>query len=321
MKAPRIGVTLGDPGGIGPEVVVKALSNPTLLPEAKYLIFGSAAVLDWEEHALGVRLDRESIPIEETAESPRLAAKGAPEAGNGRASFRFFETAVEAARAGAIQAVVTAPISKSSWDLAGIRWRGQTEYLEHLYPGAIMTFWSERMTVALFSHHVPLREAVGRVTKENLARFFRTVGEAMERTRRGKGEFLVAGLNPHAGEGGLLGGEEKDEIIPAIEEARAAGMRIDGPYPPDIVFRAAAGHPEKIVVALYHDQGLIAFKLQAFESGVNVTLGLPFVRTSPDHGTAFDIVGEKRADPRSMIEAIRLAYELIPEKPSPGGRV
>jgi len=121
---------------------------------------------------------------------------------------------------------------------------------------------------------------------------------------------MVAGLNPHAGEDGLLGREETEEIIPAVKEARRHGIKINGPYPPDVVFRSALGKPETIVIALYHDQGLIPFKLAAFETGVNVTLGLPFVRTSPDHGTAFDIAGQNRADPRSLVEAIRLAAAL-----------
>jgi len=314
MKPPRIGITLGDPGGIGPEVVVKALANPGLLPKADFVIFGNSAVVDREERDLGLKLDRDDIPIEEIKNPLRVQMKGSPDAWNGRASFRYFEAAVEAARAGVIRAVVTAPVSKRSWSLAGIRWRGHTEFLEHFYPDAMMTFWSEKMTVALFSHHVSLREAVGRITRENLVKYFRVLRDNIEQSRPGKYEFLVAGLNPHAGEDGLIGSEEKDEIIPAVKKARSAGMKIGGPYAPDSVFRSAAGNPDRIVVALYHDQGLIPFKLQAFETGVNVTLGLPFIRTSPDHGTAFDIVGEKKADARSMIEAIRLACELKPRE-------
>lgn len=312
MSLSRIGITLGDPGGIGPEIVIKSLANPKGFPAAHYVLFGSSAILENEENALGLKLDRKAVAIREVPTSLREVKKGAADKDNGSASFLYFQEAVEAARNGEIQALVTAPVSKRSWALGGIPWRGHTEYLERFYPGAVMTFWSEKMTVALFSHHLALREAIARVTRKNLANFFRALHECAAKTRPGKPEFLVAGLNPHAGEDGLLGCEERDEIRPAIEDARSAGLEISGPYPPDVIFRTALGHPEKIVIALYHDQGLIAFKLDAFATGVNVTLGLPFIRSSPDHGTAFDIAGKNVADPRSMTEAIRLASELSP---------
>jgi len=312
MTLPRIGITLGDPGGIGPEIVIKSLSNLSVLPEAHYLLFGSSSVLEEEENSLGLKLDRKRIAIQEVKTELRAAKKGQPDKDNGAASFLYFQEAGEAARAGEIKALVTAPIAKLSWDMAGISWRGHTEYLEQFYPEAIMFFWSEKMKVALLSHHLALKEAIRKVTRKNLVDFFRVLRESVERAKPGKYQFLVAGLNPHAGEEGLLGSEEKDEILPSIDEAKAAGLDICGPYPPDIVFRMALGRPERIVVALYHDQGLIAFKLEAFETGVNVTLGLPFIRTSPDHGTAFDIAGKNLADPRSMMEAVRLASELSP---------
>jgi len=312
MSLPRIGITLGDPGGIGPEIVIRSLSNLSLLPEAHYTIYGSSSVLEAEEKALGIKLDRTKISVREVRSLPTAVKKGAADKDNGAASFLYFKEAVEAARAGEIKAIVTAPISKLSWSLGGIAWRGHTEYLEQFYPEAIMTFWSEKMKVALFSHHLALKEAIGRVTKKNLAAFFRILCKSVAEARPGTYQFLVAGLNPHAGEDGLMGGEEREEIIPAIEEAKAAGLNISGPYPPDGVFRNAFGHPDRVVVALYHDQGLIAFKLAAFGTGVNVTLGLPFIRSSPDHGPAFDIAGKNLADARSMIEAVRLAGELSP---------
>jgi len=310
MSLSRIGITLGDPGGIGPEIVIKSLANPKRLPAAHYVLFGAAAILENEENALGLKLDRKAVEIREIPTSLGEIKKGAADKDNGAASFLFFQEAVEAARTGEIRALVTAPVSKRSWALGGIPWRGHTEYLERFYPGAVMTFWSEKMTVALFSHHLALREAIARVTRKNLSDFFLALHECAGKARPGKLEFLVAGLNPHAGEAGILGREEQDEIRPAIEDARSAGLEISGPYPPDVVFRTALGHPEKIVIALYHDQGLIAFKLDAFATGVNVTLGLPFIRSSPDHGTAFDIAGKNMADARSMTEAIRLAGEL-----------
>jgi len=323
MSLPRIGITLGDPGGIGPEIVVKSLLDTSALPPAQLVLFGDRSVLEEAERTLGKSLnclhydekeDRENVRISlREVKAPLTSVKKGKAFGeNGLASFLFFEEAVQAARRGELQSIVTAPISKLSWELGGISWRGHTEYLEKFYPEAMMTFWSERLTVALLSHHVPLKEALRKVKKKNLLRFFHTLRQSMDTARPGPYEFLVAGLNPHAGEHGLLGKEEAEEIIPAIEEAKASGLPFSGPYPPDVVFRIALGHPQKIVVALYHDQGLIAFKLEAFETGVNVTLGMPFIRSSPDHGTAFDVAGKGRASHRSMAEAIRLAAELSP---------
>jgi len=310
MSRPRIGITLGDPGGIGPEIVAKALAASAPLPDSDYVLFGDEEGFRNEASRLGLTLAARSVSFQAPGEARPSGRRGAPDKDNGAASFRAFEAAVADARAGVVQAIVTAPVSKKSWDLAGVPWRGHTDYLAAFYPDAIMTFWSESLTVALLSHHLPLREALARVTKGGLLRFLTSLRDGLASVSPGRHEFLVAGLNPHAGEEGLLGREESEEIGPAIREARESGLPVAGPFPPDVVFRSALGHPEKIVVALYHDQGLIPFKLAAFETGVNVTLGMPFVRTSPDHGTAFDIAGENRADPRSMIEAIRLAGRL-----------
>jgi 4-hydroxythreonine-4-phosphate dehydrogenase len=323
MSLPRIGITLGDPGGIGPEIVVKSLLETSAVPPAQLVLFGNRSILEGAERMIGKSLnclpydqveDHEKVRIylKEVKVPLTSVNKGKASEENGQASFLFFKEAVQAARRGELQSIVTAPISKLSWELGGISWRGHTEYLEQFYPEAMMTFWSEQLTVALLSHHVPLKEALRKVKKKNLLRFFQTLRQSVETARPGPYEFLVAGLNPHAGEDGLLGKEEAEEIIPAIEEAKALGLPFDGPYPADVVFRTALGHPEKIVVALYHDQGLIAFKLEAFETGVNVTLGMPFIRSSPDHGTAFDIAGKGRASQRSMVAAIRLAVELSP---------
>ncbi len=321
MSLPRIGVTLGDPGGIGPEIAVKALLRWPELPAAHYILFGTPELLEQEEKVLGVRLG--CRPLEEGATAERTVfslvpvmippgafSRGRPAAENGAAAFAFFQAGLEAARAKRIQALVTAPVSKLSWNLAGIPYRGHTEFLETLYPGAIMTFWSQKLIVALFTHHLPLAQALAAITRESLVRFIGALRESIEKAGLGNYQFLVAGLNPHAGENGLLGSEEASVIAPAVAAARAAGADISGPHAPDVVFRLAYGRPRRIVVALYHDQGLIPFKLEAFDTGVNVTLGLPFVRSSPDHGTAFDIAGKNLANPQSMTEAIRLAVEL-----------
>lgn len=317
MTVPRIGLTAGDPGGVGPEVVVKTLARPGLLPPAAYVLFADPAVIEAEEARLGLRLGLNPLPQGGAAEVgsflvPVAAPSGPVERGraaaaNGEASFRAFETAVAEARSGRLDALVTAPVSKAAWALAGHPFRGHTEYLERLFPGAIMTFWSERLKVALFSHHRPLREAVAAVNRDALVAFFAALHRGLARVPGGPFRLLAAGLNPHAGEDGGLGREELEEIGPAVRAAAAAGVPVSGPYPPDVVFLKALGASDAVAVALYHDQGLIAFKLEAFAAGVNVTLGLPFVRTSPDHGTAFDIAGRGLADPRSMGEAVRLA--------------
>lgn len=319
-EIPRIGITLGDPAGIGPEIIVKAFSQPRQIPEAVYIIFGSGRVLAEEQKALGLKLALEPCP---PGEEPRkaglhlndhelphaLPVKGMPSAESGRASFAYFEKAVDAARDMKLGAIVTAPISKQAWSMAGVEWRGHTEYLTRSYPGAIMAFWSEPLKVALLSHHISLREAAERVKADILEDFFRILSRSLDRFTPRRFRFLVAGLNPHAGEGGLMGDEER-EIEAAVGRARSFGMDIEGPCAPDTVFRRALGRPEVVVVALYHDQGLIPFKLEAFETGVNLTLGLPFIRTSPDHGTAYDIAPRRTADPGSFIHAVRLAAEL-----------
>jgi 4-hydroxythreonine-4-phosphate dehydrogenase len=317
MTFPRIGVTPGDPGGIGPEIVIKILSRPSLLPPAAYVLFADPRHVEAEEKRLGLRLSAREWQPDGPVEAsvflvPIPARAGAAVAGrasaeNGESSFRFFEAAVAEARIGRLEAVVTAPVSKAAWALAGHPFRGHTDYLARFYPQAIMAFWSDRLKVALLSHHRPLREAVAAVKKDALADFFRSLHRALGRVPGGPFELIVAGLNPHAGEDGSLGREEEDEIKPAIEAVRAEGIPVTGPFPPDTVFLRAMGKKTTVVVALYHDQGLIAFKLEAFTTGVNVTLGLPFVRTSPDHGTAFDIAGKGIADSRSMEEAVRLA--------------
>lgn len=316
MSVPAIGVTSGDPGGIGPEVVVKTLSRAVRLPEAAYIVFADARIIGLEQERLGLRLpfrewrpDRPCEPGLYLAEipAPEGTMTGAVSAANGEASFRAFEKAVEQAGAGRLSAVVTAPVSKSGWALAGHPFRGHTEYLGWLFPGAVMAFWSDRLKVALFSHHKPLREAVSAVRAEALLDFFRNLKRGLERLPGGPFRLFLAGLNPHAGEDGGLGREEIEEIRPALEKAAGEGILVSGPFPPDTLFLQALGKNDVVAVALYHDQGLIAFKLAAFATGVNVTLGLPFVRTSPDHGTALDIAGKGVADPRSMEEAVRLA--------------
>jgi 4-hydroxythreonine-4-phosphate dehydrogenase len=317
MTVPRIGLAAGDPGGVGPEIAAKVLARPDALPPAAYVLFADPRVVAAEEARLGLRLGlrpwRQDAPPEPGAFfSPVTGPPGPFETGrdtaaNGEASFRTFEAAVEEALAGRLEAVVTAPVSKAAWALAGRPFAGHTDYLARLFPEAIMTFWSERLKIALFSHHRPLREALEAVRKDALLAFLRSLDRSLGRLPGAPYRLLVAGLNPHAGEAGGLGREEIEEIGPAVEAAAAEGIPASGPFPPDTVFLKARGEAGAVAVALYHDQGLIAFKLEAFATGVNATLGLPFVRTSPDHGTAFDIAGRGIADPGSLEQAVRLA--------------
>lgn len=323
MTLLKIGITLGDPGGIGPEITLKALALKNSLPKAHYIIFGSSLVLKEAKEELGLKFkipplskaktsSRPSISLKEIANPLKIIKKGFPSKENGQTSFLFFKEAVKEAKKKVIQALVTAPISKRSWKLAGVQRSGHTDFLCRMYPQAIMAFWSEKLKVALFTHHLPLSEAIKKIKKGNLLDFFILLDQNMKKIQSNTFHFLLAGLNPHAGEEGLLGFEEKHEIIPAVEQAQKQGVNISGPFPPDIVFRSALNQSDKIVIALYHDQGLIPFKLESFEEGVNLTLGLPFIRTSPDHGTAFDIVGKGKANPQSMIKAIKLACVLSP---------
>jgi 4-hydroxythreonine-4-phosphate dehydrogenase len=320
-KLVRLGLTCGDPAGIGPEVLLKALACKKRLPAASYLIFGPEELIRQELKALKLRINlltfsrweemsQPGFYLFSTDDGPFSIKKGEPSAEAGQISFKSFARAIEMASQGYLEAVVTAPVSKLSWSLAGLPWRGHTEYLEGIYPEAIMAFWSQKIRVALFSHHVSLKQAMEKVKKASLLDFFLRLENSVRPLVTNKVEFLVAGLNPHAGEDGLLGEEEKKEIIPAIQEAQKMGLNFSGPYPPDTIFRQALERKDCWVVALYHDQGLIAFKLMSFEKGVNVTLGLPFVRTSPDHGTAFDIATKRIASEESMLAAINLAYKM-----------
>ena len=313
MTPPKIGITLGDPGGIGPEITLKSLPSFSSLPDAQYVLFGSQKVLDHERSSLhlDVSFSQDSLTIHEVEGLTDLPVKGKPASPNGTASFLYFEQAVIQAQKGNIQAIVTAPVSKRSWDLAGVPWAGHTEYLSQFYPEAIMFFWSAELKVALYTHHISLQSAVVKVQEKPFLDFIMRLDKNMHAIPSADFEFLVSGLNPHAGENGLMGSEEIDEILPAIEKARSNGIQVSGPFPPDTVFRQVLNKPDKIAIALYHDQGLIPFKLMAFDRGVNMTLGLPFIRTSPDHGTAFDIAGKGIADPKSMIEAIRLAHRWL----------
>jgi 4-hydroxythreonine-4-phosphate dehydrogenase len=233
-------------------------------------------------------------------------------AGPGDASFAYVKTGIQLALEKKIAALVTAPISKEKWLKAGIPYRGHTELLAHTagVKEHAMFFWSRNLKVALFSIHIPLKTIFDRLEKNEIIHFIRFAAAELSRLFSKDFTFLISGLNPHAGEGGFLGNEEIAEIIPAIAVLKSE-IKIYGPFPPDVIFLKAKEMKDAVVISWYHDQGLIAFKLLNIHRGVNLTLGLPYIRTSPDHGTAYDIAGKGIANPSSMKEAIRLAELLI----------
>jgi len=319
MLSRRLAISLGDPCGIGPEIVARALAAR---PDADVVVYGDAGVLARAAGAAGVLPPAAARIREVTALSLGDVPPGKPNDEAGRAQLAYLAAATTAALAGDVAGLVTAPISKQWIARAGFPFPGHTEYLaSRANVGAgqfAMMLAGPRLRVTVATTHVPLREVAGLLTADGIASTICLTADALAR-RFGIAtpRVAVAGLNPHAGEAGRFGDEEDRLVRPAIEAARArlaaGGTRaeISGPHVPDVVFREAAGGRFDAVVALYHDQGLIPLKLLHFDEGVNVTLGLPFVRTSPDHGTAYDIAGSGRARAESFLAAFDLAARLI----------
>lgn len=318
----KLAITAGDPGGIGPEVVLKAV--PMVSHECLPLIIGNSAVVEEALSLSGVVLRMreireagEAFPsvgtlwcIDPVAGS--VFKKGITAAENGVAAVGCIKKGAALAMEKKVDALVTAPISKGALNLAGFPWPGHTEMLGE-FTGTreyAMMLVGGPLKVILVTIHTSLRNVPGLITKENVLRTIRLAKKASDMLGIERPRIAVAGLNPHAGESGVLGTEERDEVIPAVEAAVGEGIVAEGPYPPDIIFHKAYHGSVDIVVCMYHDQGLIPLKMIAFEKGVNVTVGLPIIRTSPDHGTAFDIAWKGIANPSSMIEAIRLALRL-----------
>lgn len=308
MRGLRLAVTLGDPAGIGPEVVGKALAWPAVREAAELMVVGSRALLEpW--------LERAGAPPVEVIEPVSAAVEFAPgkvSAEAGRLAHRWVEAAAELCLRGEADGMVTAPVNKAAFAAAGIRETGHQEVLQRV-SGAehVLTMLvSGALRCVHLSTHKPLREACAYVTRENVLRAIRLTDREFRRWGFARPRIAVAGLNPHASDGGLIGREELDEIGPAVEAARAEGVEASGPWPADSVFnRAIAGEFDAVLV-MYHDQGHIAIKVHGFERSVSVNLGLPFVRTSVDHGTAFDIAGRGIANEESMVQAILLAARL-----------
>ncbi|MEM3693287.1 MAG: 4-hydroxythreonine-4-phosphate dehydrogenase PdxA [Candidatus Bathyarchaeia archaeon] len=337
---PIIGITMGDPAGIGPEIVAKALSQPIVYEICRPLVIGDSNVM---KMGIGVaKLGLRIHSIERLEEARFLFGTmdvldlhnvdvaslvlGKPQAMGGKASVEYVTKAVELAMEGKVQAIVTAPISKEAIRMAGLPYTGHTELLAQLagVKSVAMMLVTDSLRVVHVTTHVPLSQVPARIKKQRVLEVIMLTDEAMKALGIQKPRIAVAGLNPHAGEGGIFGREEIEEIEPAIEEGRRLGLEVSGPFPPDTIFARAAGGGFDAVIAMYHDQGHIAVKLLGFQwdeekkgwtriSGVNVTLGLPFVRTSVDHGTAYGKAGRREgtADPGSLLEAIQLAAKLV----------
>ena len=293
-----IGITLGDPAGVGPEITLKAVAAMSPKDRAQTRIFGCRATLQAVQDAAGTGLDLDGIVHD-------LPVAGAPlpfgqlDKRAGDAAFRFVEAAVRAAQAGQIGCIVTAPLNKAALNAAGHHYDGHTGMLAHLtgQKRAWMLLASDRLKVIHVSTHVALKDAIDRATPTRILDTIRIGHAHLRALGQAAPRIAVAGINPHCGEGGLFGTEDDTQVAPAVEAARAEGIDAHGPISADTLFHRAYNGAFDLIVAQYHDQGHIPVKLVAFDTGVNVTLGLPIARTSVDHGTAFDIAGKCTAGP------------------------
>jgi 4-hydroxythreonine-4-phosphate dehydrogenase len=283
---PRIAITVGDPAGIGPEIARRAADDPRVLDVCEPILY---------------------VPPPGQVFPPGVLSADA-----GRAAYDTILRATGAAQRGEVAAIATAPINKEALRLAGLPWNGHTDLLAHLTGASsvAMMFYSDALRVVLATVHLALADVPKALTAESLEATIRLTATGLPRFGYARPKIAVAGLNPHAGEHGLFGCEEDIAIRPAIEACRADGIDVSGPFPADTLFVRARRGEFDVVIACYHDQGLIPVKLLAFGQAVNVTLGLPIIRTSVDHGTAFDIAGRGVADPESMIAAVLLAARL-----------
>jgi 4-hydroxythreonine-4-phosphate dehydrogenase len=332
-KKPVIGITMGDPAGIGPEIIVKALAEPDIRRCARFVIYGLNEVLTyaadmaefdvfwWRDQHERISKDApQGIVVADYDEINWLSTsnKRGPSVLGGQASMQFVEDATADALSGKLDAIVTAPISKQSWNLAGYeQYPGHTELLTKKCKSrtSAMMFVGGPFRVVLATIHEALLELRHRF---KIGTVFQPIDLANDALKQWFGiekpKIAVAGLNPHAGENGQFGDEEDRVISPAILMAQEAGINVTGPYPADTLFHQALDGRYDCIVAMYHDQGLIPIKLLAFHQAVNMTIGLPIIRTSPDHGTAWDIAGKNQARPDSLMAAIRLAVDLANQK-------
>src|SRR5256886_3998622 len=328
---PTIAISMGDPAGIGPEVIVTALAAPVLRHRARYVIYGMNELLDyaadlaeldvfwWRDRYQGhLKAYGFDVTVVDYDQYSILGtAIRSPSKIGGDASMRFCLDAIDAAKKGIVDGVVTAPIAKESWKLAGYNFPGHTELFAERTGSRrfAMMFAGGPLKVALATVHIPLNGLWGRLNIGAVFQPIELLHEALVNLFDiPKPRIAVCGVNPHAGENGQFGDDEERIISPAIFMAREQGIDVTGPYPADTVFLAAKNGRFDAAVAMYHDQGLIPVKLLAFDQAVNLTIGLPIIRTSPDHGTAFDIVGRNKANPGSMRAALSLAIDLAVKK-------
>ena len=316
---------MGDPAGIGPEVVLKAVAEEEILRCCAPVIVGDAQLLAHNARTLdlqcGYDIVRQGEPLPDRFSQPIIfhldnvghVEPGIESGAAGKAAAGYIEAAVELCAAGSVDAIATAPINKRALFLGGYSFPGHTEFLAHLTgtEDYAMGFVAANLRVVLLSTHVPLSEAIRLVTRERMEKTIRLADREFQRWGITHPRIAVSALNPHGAEGGLFGIEEASEIVPAVEACRANdGINVRGPFSADTVFLRASRGEFDAVVACYHDQAMIPVKCLSFGEAVNVTLGLPFIRTSVDHGTAFDIAGKGIAEHSSMVEAIKLAAEL-----------
>lgn len=324
MEKKKIAITMGDPGGIGPEIVIKSISSETVRRKIIPVVIGSENVLIEASNVTGIhvefikdaKLSGDDLSADKSylfpIEDMNTFKKGEASEVGGAASVECIRKAVTLCMDRGVDAMVTAPISKEALHFAGYRWPGHTEMIAELSnsPKVGMLFIGKSLKVILVTTHVPLGSVAGLITEERVYETILLAERACGMLSIASPKIGIAGLNPHASEGGLFGKQEGTHIYPAIEKAQQEGLTVHGPFPPDIIFKKAIDGEFDIVVAMYHDQGLIPFKMLHFETGVNATIGLPIVRTSPDHGTAYDIAWRGIASPSSMIEAILVAERM-----------
>lgn len=309
----RVGVTLGDPGGVGPEIIGKALPRIVGANVAPVVFGHRHAVESFRPVSIPDGGSREAVLAELDFVEPEIPYEPVPvgkaSAAGGRLSLAYVEHAIRAALTSGIDALVTGPVSKESWALAGSSYRGHTLLLQDrcAVPRSVMMLLNPRLRVSLVTHHVPLRAVPGAITAAAVEETVRITADGLLEMGVSSPRIAVAGLNPHAGEEGLLGNEEIEHIAPAVRVCQGEGMQVSGPFPGDTVFHRAAAGEFDAVVAMYHDQGLAPLKALSFADTVNVTLGLPIVRTSVGHGTAFDLASRGCADPSSLLAAVSLA--------------
>jgi 4-hydroxythreonine-4-phosphate dehydrogenase len=320
---PLIGITIGDPAGIGPEIAVKTCCDADIFDLVRPLLIGSRKVIEQVAVFRGSRSEVHGIsdPTQGTYKrgvidtididniNTENMVRGKVQASCGRAAFEYIEKSIQLALCGALDAVTTAPINKESLKAAGVDYIGHTEIFAGLTQTSdpLTMFEVDGLRIFFLTRHLSLLQAVRAVTKDRVFEYIVRCTEALEKLGVKKGSLAVAGLNPHSGEGGLFGDEEIKHIIPAVKEARKKGYNVEGPIGADSIFHLALQGRYSGVLSLYHDQGHIAAKTYNFEKAVSITVGLPFLRTSVDHGTAFDIAGTGKASAVSMKEAVKVA--------------